>query len=162
MGDLNCNLLTPFLLNTKLLSSFCLQLKLTELVCTPTQITNSLVSQLDVILTNTTDHFHQTFAIHFSISDHHLVLTHLSPKGLKKSQPLKYVKTHNYHKLELELLHKLVNSNALEHIRHMRNLIIVLRPSLHFITLVVNKVLSEKKIESETKFFALGMGPRCL
>ena len=85
MGDLNCNLLTPSLSNTKLLFSFCRQLKLTELVCTPTRITSdSSVSHLDVILTNTTDHFHQTFAISFSISDHHLVLTHLSPSGLKK------------------------------------------------------------------------------
>ena len=79
MGDLNCNLLTPSLLNIKLLSSFCRQLKLTELVCTPTRLTDSSVGQLDVILTNTPDHFHQTFAILFSISDH-LVLTHLTPK----------------------------------------------------------------------------------
>ena len=53
--DLNCNLLIPSLPNVKSLTSFCRQLKLTELVCAPTRITESSVSQLDVILTNTPD-----------------------------------------------------------------------------------------------------------
>ena len=146
MGDLNCNLLTSSLSNTKLLSSFCYQLKMTELVCSPTRITDSSVSQLDVILTNTPDHFHQTFAIPFSISDHHLILTHLSPRGLKKPQPPKYIKTCNYRKLDLDKLHKLMNSDALEHITHMRNLDNSVESFTHFITAVMNKVLPEKTL----------------
>ena len=105
LGDLNCNLLIPSLPNVKSLTSFCHQLKLTELVCAPTRITESSVSQLDVILTNTPDHFRQIFAIPLSISDHHLVLTNLSPRGLKTPQPPKYIKTRNYRKLDLEQLH---------------------------------------------------------
>ena len=111
MGDLNCNLLDPSQSNTKHLTSFCRQLKLTELVGAPTRLTGSTASQLDVILTNSPDYFHETSANPFSASDHHLIFTHL---GLKTPQPPKYIDVRNYRKLDIELLQTLMGTDDLQ------------------------------------------------
>ena len=73
-------------------------------------------------------------------------VTHLTPRGLKKLQPPKSIKTCNYRKLDQELLHKLMTNDALEHITHMRNLDNSVESFTHLITAVINKVLPEKTL----------------
>ena len=53
------------------------------------------------------------------------------------------MRTRNYCKLNSDLLHKLMNSNALEHITRMRDLDNFVT---RYITAVMNKVLPEKRL----------------
>ena len=83
IGDLNSDLLDPTLQQTKMLTQMMRQLKLQELVQSPTRITHSTSSQLDVILTNSPSYYKDSLALPYCNSDHHLVVTHLLPRGLK-------------------------------------------------------------------------------
>ena len=146
LGDLNCNLMDSSLPTTKLLTSFCNQLNLVELVCAPTRVTETSISQLDVILTNDPGYFHQTLAIPSSTSDHHLILTYLRPRGLKTPQPPKYIKTRNYNKLNTDLLYDLMNDESLKCITDISDLDKCVEEFTTYTTAVMNRVVPEKAL----------------
>ena len=60
VGDLNSNLLQPSLPQIHVLVAMMKHLNLTELVGQPTRVTGSSHSQIDVVLTNVPDDFHDS------------------------------------------------------------------------------------------------------
>lgn len=104
LGDLNSDLLNPALQQTKRLNQLIGYLQLDELVKQPTRITQSTSTQLDVILTNRSECFKDTFAIPYSNSDHHLVATHFYPRGVNLNPKHKVIFSRKYSNLDVELL----------------------------------------------------------
>ena len=89
VGDLNANLLQPTLPQTRVLVAMMKHLSLTELIGQPTRVTGSIHSQIDVILTNAPDDFHDSTAVPCSCTDHYLTLSHYYASGLKTGSYLR-------------------------------------------------------------------------
>ena len=91
---------------TKLLLNLCKQLKLVQLVPSPTRIENGATSLLDVIITNKVLCLRGTSQLPCSRSDHHMVITHFVPHGIKITRPHKYIKCRSYCNLDEEMVLK--------------------------------------------------------
>ena len=74
VSDLNSNHLQPTLPQTRVLVAMMKHLNLTELVGQPTRVTGSSHSQIDVILNNVPDDFHDSTVVPCSCTDHYLTL----------------------------------------------------------------------------------------
>ena len=114
VGDLNANLLQPTLPQTRVLVAMMKHLKhlsLTELIGQPTRVTGSIHSQIDVILTNAPDDFHDSTAVPCSCTDHYLTLSHYYASGLKTGSVPKVVFFRNYRKLDVDSLSDILSDD---------------------------------------------------
>ena len=85
LGDLNCDRLKEHSLRDKI--DFFMQVYgLSQLVTEPTRITDTSSTLIDVILTTIPYRCTKTDGIHTSYSDHSLVYTTISGKGISKKE----------------------------------------------------------------------------
>ncbi len=74
------------------------------MIQSPTRITRSSSSLLDVFLTNSPSFYDHSYATPYGYSDHHLIVTHLHPRGMHSIAGHTYAHVRSFNNLDLEAL----------------------------------------------------------
>ena len=94
LGDMNCNLLQPDLLDSQALTNFIRAYNLTQIVTQPTRTTDSTETLIDVILVSNAKQIIEAKVLSSSISDHDLAYVTLRMKRQRIQSTL--VNTRNF------------------------------------------------------------------